>query len=305
MRLTRYVLALFAIAAAIAVPVALGFSYSGGLSASDPTQTGALNLTLVGQTPSDCSTSKPNPGAADATTRNFDLYTFGNSGGTATCVTIQVDALGCSQSITSAAYVPSFKPTSITTNYVSDLGKAINLTTSPQSYYASVPAGQNLMVTVYNPTAGSYCTNYSLSVTGNNLVERPTGVGLTSAAARRSAHGVVVSWRAAQEVGVAGYNVYRAQGATRTRINNRLIAASAGLSAHTYLFVDTRPPARARQYWIQTVHLDGSRTWRGPLRVAARCSRHCSLQRCYLPTGDSLPGCPVFSLRRNRKAAPA
>jgi hypothetical protein len=86
-------------------------------------------------------------------------------------------------------------------------------------------------------------------------------------------HGVVLHWRTASEINTAGFRVYRVMHGTRIRISHRLIAA-AGKSGggHRYTFRDRRAPSgkRALTYWIQSVDLDATKSWHGPLKVARR-----------------------------------
>lgn len=88
---------------------------------------------------------------------------------------------------------------------------------------------------------------------------------MRSVSASRAAAGVTLRWQTASELGVLGFNVYRQVNGKRVRLNRALIAAKGrGL----YLFLDRfAPRARSVRYWIQSVSLDGSGTWHGPVRV--------------------------------------
>jgi hypothetical protein len=107
----------------------------------------------------------------------------------------------------------------------------------------------------------------SFRFTGNCTT---TSVKLTAFSARRSAkHTVTAAWRTASEVGLLGFNVYRADANGRlTRLNRLLIAAkrSGQTRGATYAIVDSAVPrGRAVSYRLQTVSIDGTRGW-----VAAR-----------------------------------
>ncbi len=102
-----------------------------------------------------------------------------------------------------------------------------------------------------------------------------TAVQFRSFTARATTKGVLVRWRTGSELDTLGFNVYRAQGGKRVRLNRRLIA-SKGLTGHaagghSYSWRD-RSAARRRtaRYWLEVVHLDGSRTWHGPIRLRPR-----------------------------------
>jgi hypothetical protein len=100
-------------------------------------------------------------------------------------------------------------------------------------------------------------------------VGTPTVATLLGASARRSAGGVLVSWRTAGSVGLAGFNVFRSDGRRLLRLNKRLVAAVVGepMASRRYRWLDAAAPAGARRYRLQAVHLDGSRTWLGSVIV--------------------------------------
>jgi subtilisin-like proprotein convertase family protein len=92
----------------------------------------------------------------------------------------------------------------------------------------------------------------------------PTAVVVLSFAARRVRAGVVLTWRTASELGLAGYDVYADVSGVRTKVNRRLIAAR-GVSGAEYRFVIRgRPAAR---FWLEAVRVGGTRTRYGPAAV--------------------------------------
>lgn len=95
----------------------------------------------------------------------------------------------------------------------------------------------------------------------------PTSVAVAGLTARRTAAGVEISWHLRTAGHILGFNVHRADGDRRLRANRRLLlAAPAG--QRSYLFRDRKAPSRrALSYWLEIVGLDGSRAWRGPIRV--------------------------------------
>jgi hypothetical protein len=115
-----------------------------------------------------------------------------------------------------------------------------------------------------SPTA-----DFKDSKTDNFKVEEnpPSAAAFRSGSAVRTGHGVLVRWRTATEVDTLGFKVYREVNGKRVLANKRLIVAHGG----TYSFVD-RNATRSRnlRYRIAAVHMDGSRTWFGPLAVKSR-----------------------------------
>ena len=81
-------------------------------------------------------------------------------------------------------------------------------------------------------------------------------------AASRTGKTVVVTWRAPHGADLLGFDVYRADGSKRVRINSRVIAGTS-LFGGAYRFADDRAPVKATRYWVQAVHLQGARTWLG------------------------------------------
>jgi hypothetical protein len=256
MRITRtVVLAIAALAALSAAAAALAaqFTYFGSLGAGDPAMAGSV---AAADPNSDC--AAPTAGSAgNATTRHFDRYRFRNTGAATICVTITVDARGCSQFIHSVTYIPSFNPASVLANYAADLGGAVNLTNSAQNYSVNVPANTMFDVIVYDATAGSYCTDYSLTVDGTTIVELPnTAVRFTSLRATRTRSGTVVNWGTASEEGTLGFNVYRGTGAHALKLNGHVIRALGGVTGRTYTWLD-RGGTRATRYTVESVGANG------------------------------------------------
>jgi len=96
---------------------------------------------------------------------------------------------------------------------------------------------------------------------GHPVPCRPTAADFRSVAAVKTVRGVVVRWRTASEVSILGFNVYRQDGAKRTKLNARLVLA-AGSLGRSYSWLD-RGVANGR-YWIQVVRRDGGRALYGP-----------------------------------------
>jgi len=138
---------------------------TGSLAAGDPTQTGRMGR--IAPT-SACGSSKTCPGAfaGDTNQHQYDLHTFTN-GPTPTCVTITTTA-NCSSTtnpIITVAYLGSFNPTNLCTNYLGDLGGS-PATGVPVSMSVNIPANGTLVINVHEITAGTGCSSYTLNVSG-------------------------------------------------------------------------------------------------------------------------------------------
>ena len=114
---------------------------------------------------------------------------------------------------------------------------------------------------------GAIGVSVGTDIQGLTAVCGPSAVQLRSFTAATTRRGVVLRWRTASEVGVLGFNVYREQRGQRVKLNRTLIASrGSAASGRVYTFRDRRPAAKAARYWLQTVQLDGSRTWQRAAR---------------------------------------
>jgi hypothetical protein len=102
-------------------------------------------------------------------------------------------------------------------------------------------------------------------------VAQATAVRFDSASAVRTAKGVLVHWRTGSEVDTLGFHVYRQTAHKRVKLTRHLVPARGSIAGAKYTYRDRRAPRVASlRYWIQVVGTDGSRTWKGPIRVRAR-----------------------------------
>ena len=104
----------------------------------------------------------------------------------------------------------------------------------------------------------------------------PTAVDLAGFAASNDAAGVRVSWQAASEYGIVGYNVYRrarpglmswltGQGSYE-KLNASLILAKGG----DYHYLDrTAQPGRTYEYKLEVIVTDSNTRWAGPISITA------------------------------------
>jgi Carboxypeptidase regulatory-like domain/HYR domain len=137
---------------------------SGSLAAGDTTMTGRLGRNAVA---SSCGTLKacPGPIAGDTLQHRYDLYTFTN-GPTAACATITTTTncgvLAANQIIT-VAYLGSFNPANMCTNYIGDPGGS---PTPTNSFKVDVPANGVLVINVHEIASGGGCSGYTVNVDG-------------------------------------------------------------------------------------------------------------------------------------------
>jgi hypothetical protein len=136
---------------------------TGSLAADDLQQTARLGRDGV---TSACGTAKVCPGPLGTGPRLYDIYSFTNQGGVTACATITLTA-GCSPAtnpIIAVAYLGSFDPANLCTNYLGDPGGSPNLT---NSFKVNVPAGATLLLNVHEINAGLLgCSSYTLNVSG-------------------------------------------------------------------------------------------------------------------------------------------
>jgi hypothetical protein len=129
---------------------------SGAITGSDPQTNGAL---AVSGNASTCEAQPVCPGPGDPSPRRYDAHTRTNGAADTLCLVAEVDASSCSGGLFAAAYLGSFDPNNVCTNYLGDIGSP----PAGRDYFAFVvPAGQSYSVVVYETTAGAGCASYLL-----------------------------------------------------------------------------------------------------------------------------------------------
>ena len=115
-------------------------------------------------------------------------------------------------------------------------------------------------------------TSWSLDIS----FASPTLARMSSSSASVDEHGDVgLNWKTGYEIDNLGFNVYRDEGGNRTRVNKQIIAGSAFIAGQgnamsagrNYSWRDrtTNPNA---QYWIESIAIDGTSSWHGPISPA-------------------------------------
>jgi hypothetical protein len=134
----------------------------GAITGTESQQTGRLFRDDPGSTCAVPQTCAP----FDSTPRYYDSYTYVNNTAATACVFIYLEnRCGGTASMQSAAYLGSFDPANLCTNYLGDIGATPNNTFGRQ-YSVSVPAGATFVVTV-NEAGALLCPEYELVVAGD------------------------------------------------------------------------------------------------------------------------------------------
>jgi hypothetical protein len=92
--------------------------------------------------------------------RHYDSYNYTNSTGAAQCVTVNIIQNCGDNAARSIAYLGTYDPTALCTNYLADGGSA-----GPSySYSFNLPAGSTAVVVVYENTPNLGCAQYTISI---------------------------------------------------------------------------------------------------------------------------------------------
>jgi hypothetical protein len=140
-----------------------GCTVSGVIDGSDPTETDRMFRDGVASL---CAAPKVCPGVlGDGLPRHYDSYTFTNTTGSSQCVTVDADAMTCTGTnfIFLQAYLGSFDPTNLCTNYLADIGGSPNPT---GSFSFDLADGQTVVIVVNEVDPDAGCVGYSFTVSG-------------------------------------------------------------------------------------------------------------------------------------------
>jgi hypothetical protein len=144
------------------------YVFNGSLAAGDAQQTGRMNRFAVLST---CAAPKGYPG--DFTTsglRYYDSYTITNPTSAPVCATVGLSS-ACGTALFSAAYLGSFNPTAVSTNYLADPGSSFPGTAF---YEVTIPANGTIVVVVHEVNPGTGCSGYNLRVDVPGSTVAPT-----------------------------------------------------------------------------------------------------------------------------------
>ena len=134
---------------------------NGSIDTGDPTQSDRLFRSGILQT---CPASTTCAVFGDGLPRHYDLYTFTNTAGATQCVNIDTNtACTGTNSIFIGAYLGSFDPANICTNWIGDSGSSPN---PDKAFQVDVDNGQTLVVVVSEVTPDAGCPGYTVTITG-------------------------------------------------------------------------------------------------------------------------------------------
>lgn len=136
----------------------------GEITASDPLQTGRWFRDGIG-TGSSCGLPKSWPGLNDSNPHHYDVYTFTNVSLGDACVTVGLQG-GSNANVMAAAYLDSFDPADISTNYLGDAGGSTGTQGGTALFSCSVPAGATFLVVVNEVSPNSGTLPYTLFLSG-------------------------------------------------------------------------------------------------------------------------------------------
>jgi hypothetical protein len=147
-----------------ATPSPAPIEITGNIDNNDPAQIDRLNRSGVS---SCCGT----PFTAcqifgDGQLHHYDAYTFTNTTGLTQCVTVNIntDCQG-SNFIFAAAYLGTFDPNNICTNWIVDEGSS-PIPGDPIPFSFNIEDGQTLVLVVSEVNAGAGCPSYTMTVSG-------------------------------------------------------------------------------------------------------------------------------------------
>ena len=138
-----------------------GIVINGSITTQDPTE---LNRILSADPPSTCANVKTCPGSDSGGPFHYDAYTLVNNSGTDACVTVTLDPVTCTASpnlLSATAYLGSFDPNSVCTNYLADIGASPS---GPKNFSFIVPNAATYVIVVNEVTPNAGCAAYALTV---------------------------------------------------------------------------------------------------------------------------------------------
>jgi hypothetical protein len=143
-----------------------GCTINGSIDPSDPTQTDRLFRSGIPQT---CPASTTCAIFGDPTARHYDSYTFTNTTGAPQCVTVDTntDCTG-TNFIFIAAYLGSYDPNNICTNWIGDSGFSPDVGL-PQAFSFNVNDGDTFVVVVSEVTPQAGCPAYTMTITPESI----------------------------------------------------------------------------------------------------------------------------------------
>ena len=136
---------------------------AGSIDTNDPAQNDRLNRGVISGC---CGTTYSCQIFGDGQLHHYDAYTFTNTTGSTQCVTVGIDT-DCQGSnfIFTAAYLETFDPNNICTNWIADEGQS-PIPGNPTPFSFNIEHDQTLVLVVSEVTANAGCPSYTMTVSG-------------------------------------------------------------------------------------------------------------------------------------------
>jgi hypothetical protein len=146
-----------------ATPSCTPIEITGSIDNSDPTQIDRLNRGVISGC---CGTTYPCQIFGDGQPHHYDTYTFTNTTGSTQCVTVGVNT-ECQgvNFIFTAAYLGTFDPNNICTNWIADEGRS-PVPGDPTPFSFNLDNGETVVLVVSEVTAGAGCPSYTMTISG-------------------------------------------------------------------------------------------------------------------------------------------
>lgn len=136
-------------------------TFTSSIAANDPTQLGRLSRSGI---PSDWSAVKAFPGVINPTTV-YNYHTYSINSGVTPYIFITIDSVPANTF--ASAYMPSYDPTNLATNYIGDAGSSGNyFGTDPVSFEVFVPMHTNFLVVVNTSSNAGIGQPFTITVQG-------------------------------------------------------------------------------------------------------------------------------------------
>lgn len=144
---------------------------TGSIDANDPTQTDRLNRGVISGC---CGTTYSCQIFGDGQSHHYDAYTFTNSSGATQCITVGIDT-ECQDNnfIFAAAYLGTFDPNNICTNWIADEGQS-PVPGNPTPFSFNIENNETFVLVISEVTANAGCPSYTMTVSGLCTNSSPT-----------------------------------------------------------------------------------------------------------------------------------
>ncbi len=153
-------------------------SFSGSLATTDLTLTNGRFFR--DGAPAVCATTKACGGPFGTGPYYYDTYTFTNQTCSSQCVTVSYIANGTAGDVFSVAYLGSFNPANLCTNYIADGGSSSLAGGAAVTYNFNLAANATVVIVINGAQVATTCDSYALTVTGLNCAPPPACTSPTS-----------------------------------------------------------------------------------------------------------------------------